>query len=875
MSDNEVPSDFLLVSVEGSVNGRIPGEYPRTFTVSDGTNEVMVTRVVTVVDTTAPTITFKIPNGVSGVSGNSENIIVEAGKTIDVSSDDYVEYSDNVEVLLGSVTIDGKDALDTALDNNQLGDYTLTYRVRDTTNLETSQERTITIQDTTKPTLTLSGDNPQTVQQQLTSMPYVDPGVMVSDIVDSEVEVSTSFSPAFDVTMPRIYALTYTATDDSGNVQFDVRSVVVKDEIKPFFTVTPPPTAFLEAHRERADYVVSVLAEDNIDGILPVVITVNGIMGSNDLVLRNVDRTRPLGTMFNILMTATDSAGNRETATQVVTLRDTMPPTITLTGRQSIALNNGDMFVEEGVSAFDVRDGDLTNRITMTTSPANPGVNEGFTITYRVQDEAGNFQTAIRTVSYSTASSAFPVGVVGGAVGGIIFLILLALLILLFVKRRRKTKKGGSISPEVVSMTTVNNTPTYANPNGVVTLVPTNVRSVSWYHGFISRKEAEALLHKAGDEAFLVRAKDKTLDELILSVGAGSKAAHYRITITADNEYAIEGVPCGDFGSNVKSIVDHLKLNKEHLPIAPKHPVERASENNLPESHQDRQYVRFLRKPRTLAPKINLYAKCITRNGDYVFAAVDRSSKLPTIALYFPTHAEPKPATTSPLGPYFAKAASTTEGFDTFVQVCPTLVPPPDLLLFSKVIEAGALSYVPLPNTEGLSLYESVNARSQNGAAQAANSAAAAAPSGDRVIYAAHGDEVASPQVMALYQTVQKPGKKAQAPGDDVQSPAIHNMYQTVRKPEKENQYASVSTPGLYESVDSPAMYQNVDGAAMNGEALYESVGERPPQPNADGLIYAALNLQPSRSPAPERKPEPTIYAAIQTPKPAHEETSA
>ncbi len=68
---------------------------------------------------------------------------------------------------------------------------------------------------------------------------------------------------------------------------------------------------------------------------------------------------------------------------------DTLEPAITLIGSDSIRILVGQTFVDPGATAFDARDGDISNRITIS-GVVNVAAAGTYVITYSVKDKAGN-----------------------------------------------------------------------------------------------------------------------------------------------------------------------------------------------------------------------------------------------------------------------------------------------------------------------------------------------------------------------------------------------------------------------------------------------------------------------------------------------------
>ncbi len=83
---------------------------------------------------------------------------------------------------------------------------------------------------------------------------------------------------------------------------------------------------------------------------------------------------------------------------------DTTPPTILLAGALSIELAQGTPYVEPGYTASDDTDGDITGSVVVGGDVVDENVLGSYTITYNVQDAAGNSATqATRTVNVVAA----------------------------------------------------------------------------------------------------------------------------------------------------------------------------------------------------------------------------------------------------------------------------------------------------------------------------------------------------------------------------------------------------------------------------------------------------------------------------------------
>ena len=91
-------------------------------------------------------------------------------------------------------------------------------------------------------------------------------------------------------------------------------------------------------------------------------------------------------------------------------------PVITLNGAASITVTRGGTFTDPGATANDPQDGDLTAQIVVAGLP-NTAVAATYTVTYSVQDTAGNSAQVQRTVIVQAPAPPPSSGGGGGSIG--------------------------------------------------------------------------------------------------------------------------------------------------------------------------------------------------------------------------------------------------------------------------------------------------------------------------------------------------------------------------------------------------------------------------------------------------------------------------
>jgi hypothetical protein len=189
-----------------------------------------------------------------------------------------------------------------------MGDTLVSCTATDDSGNSAFGQFTVTVGDSTAPTVTLLGDNPQTVE--VGSGPYVDPGATVSDIADPAplLFVLNQLPPvdysAVDTTVVGTYFVPYIAQDESGNTSVEViREVNVVDTTDPVITVVEPVLNITadSAAGATVDYSTNVSVSDVGDPSVSLVCT----PASDTLFV--------LGTT-TVNCTATDASSNEATA---------------------------------------------------------------------------------------------------------------------------------------------------------------------------------------------------------------------------------------------------------------------------------------------------------------------------------------------------------------------------------------------------------------------------------------------------------------------------------------------------------------------------------------------------------------------------------
>ena len=185
--------------------------------------------------------------------------------------------------------------------------------------------------------------------------------------------------------MTGTYQIQYSVTDLNSNTTIITRTVEVVDTTNPTITLNGDEDITVEAKGSFVD--PGATASDTYQGNISSAIIVTG----------NVD-TDTLGS-YIIRYNVSDSSGNAATEiTRTVTVADTTPPVFSLIGSPTVSIEINTSFVDPGVSAIDVYDGDISTSVNVIGS-VDTSLVGSTAIYYNISDSSGNpASQLVRTV---------------------------------------------------------------------------------------------------------------------------------------------------------------------------------------------------------------------------------------------------------------------------------------------------------------------------------------------------------------------------------------------------------------------------------------------------------------------------------------------
>ena len=200
-------------------------------------------------------------------------------------------------------------------------------------------------------------------------------------IVESTGIITFNIAPDYET--QDVYTATITVSDGTSiDASQDITiNVTDLDEIPPVITLTGDATVTIEL---GATYTDAGATATDLSGDITVTST------------STVD-TDIVGS-YTVTYTATDASGNQATAVvRTVNVVDTTAPVITLTGDATVTIELGATYTDEGATASDNYDGDITDSI-VTETTVDTSVVGSYTVTYNVTDANSNDATTVTRI---------------------------------------------------------------------------------------------------------------------------------------------------------------------------------------------------------------------------------------------------------------------------------------------------------------------------------------------------------------------------------------------------------------------------------------------------------------------------------------------
>lgn len=335
-------------------------------------NSGSVTRTVTVVDTNIPEITLV----------GDAFIRVHAHRNID-----YVDTGATASDLVdGDITdkIVMMDPVD--LRKPKEDPYVVAFDVTDVAGLKAKTvHRKVIVEDIVPPEIVLKGDAAVVLEA---ATDYVEAGWTSMDDLDGDVtntvvvtykDHTGSAVSGIDPMVPdkSVFTITYTSTDAAQNSFSLSRTLTIRDRTPPVFALDLETTLEFDVEYDEPGW----KATDALDGDLTARVTVEGPflrttrIGQLKETLTQFNKMSisDVGSTYAVKYTCVDDAGNSATQTRVVTVVDTVIPTLIMRGPTAVEHEGGTRYDDRGARATDNYDNAVPRRCAGCTPNGRTG----------------------------------------------------------------------------------------------------------------------------------------------------------------------------------------------------------------------------------------------------------------------------------------------------------------------------------------------------------------------------------------------------------------------------------------------------------------------------------------------------------------------
>lgn len=344
-----------------SINNNAPSVFPLgdtvvTWTAIDAAgNLATATQKISVIDTTPPSI--KAPETVQIEATSQLNNTVELGEA---SASDFIG--------IASITNDAPDVF-------PVGETVVTWAAIDLAGLSSKDTQIVRVVDTTPPKISV----PKMITVEATS--EAENVIALEGIyADDLVGVTSIKNDAPEVFPFGLTTITWAVSDEAGNIATGLQQISVVDTTAP--SIIPPSDIEQEASSAQNNLVN--LGKPQATDLVSVTSITN-----------DAPQVFPLGQTI-VTWNVTDSSGNTASATQIVSIIDTTPPTIVAPKDVEIEATSSDKNI---VSLIPPVASDTVSEITITNDASNYLPLGETTITWTVSDKEQNSASATQKVT--------------------------------------------------------------------------------------------------------------------------------------------------------------------------------------------------------------------------------------------------------------------------------------------------------------------------------------------------------------------------------------------------------------------------------------------------------------------------------------------
>jgi hypothetical protein len=309
------------------------------------------------------------------------SLIIPANVTLECPADTSTNNTGIATALDGcsAATVTFSDVVSNSCGGSEV--IQRTWTARDQCGNVTNRVQIITVRDTTRPSLTL----PPNVTLECPTTPGThNTGVAIAQDTCGSVSVGFSDVVTTNCGGTKVIARTWTAIDSCGNSTNGIQTITVRDTIPPSLVI--PPNLTLECPANTSTN--NTGSASALDGCSAATVSFGDVTITNCGGTKAIQRT----------WTARDLCGNVTNAIQMITVRDSTPPTLTLPANLTLECPANTNVLNTGTATAQDGCGNVT--VTFSDSVSNGcGGAKLISRIWRATDACGNTTTGTQSIT--------------------------------------------------------------------------------------------------------------------------------------------------------------------------------------------------------------------------------------------------------------------------------------------------------------------------------------------------------------------------------------------------------------------------------------------------------------------------------------------